>query len=226
MERGLASQGGAGKPRLVLLTDPRLFDRTCWILESHRQTGSSPLPPSPALFTALRARVGCGGPGQVLVLHGCSPQVRVTTTWLEGGDTLGPVLPVPTPTEVEFGRLEQLFGSDGEGQHRPLRLPDKQVLRGLLAGAALLRSSGTTPPAGPLAVVVEDYRAVYAPSGSPRRRARTRRSSRSRSSWSSARTSTPSYGPLRRRASSHDLVHTLPRPTVGSHAANWPTWGA
>ncbi|HEX4607169.1 MAG TPA: hypothetical protein VH092_03105 [Urbifossiella sp.] len=149
------------RPGLVLLTAPKLATRTAWLLSGvSRAVDDSPAA-TPVLLTTLAAGGHHDCPGPSITLHGASPELSRTMHWLDGGPPLPPL--ATTGRRVAFDALAPLFRTGDGGADRPtLRLPDKLVLRGLLAGAALWRRPDAAA-GGTLAVGVEDYRAVFDP---------------------------------------------------------------
>lgn len=164
LEQALVESTEANVPRLVLLTDPKLLERTGWILASLRSTALDRPRATPALVTSQRTDGHRDMPGPTLMLHGSSPQVRLSGQWLDNGQPIEPFPLPPYPKELNGDAVNRLFQSVEPGPGRPpLRLLDKQVLRGLLAGAAVLRHSGTGRPTDLLAVGLEDYQTIYDP---------------------------------------------------------------
>lgn len=149
------------RPRLVLLTAPKLATRTAWLLSGVSRAADDSPAASPVLMTALPAGGDHDCPGPTITLHGASPELSRTMRWLDGGPPLPPL--ATTGGRVAFDALAPLFRTgDGDADPPPLRLPDKLVLRGLLAGAAFWRRPDAAAD-GSLAVGAEDYRAVFDP---------------------------------------------------------------
>lgn len=163
LEEKLGGHDTDTPPRLVLLTDPKLIERVSWILASRRPDPATGTRATPALLTTQPAPGRGDLPGPVLSLDGSSSQVQLATSWLDAGRPFDPFPAEGLAPGVSFGHLDEVFGASARHPgRRPLRHPDKQVLQGLLAGAAFLRLSRTQVPAE-ITVGWEDYRAVYDP---------------------------------------------------------------
>lgn len=146
--------------RLVLVFDPKQLVKTCWLLDMHRSAAEQAHKSSPSLFSCLATNPAGDLPGPTLVLHGYSPKAKSLETWLEQ-DFAWPSLTVDSPpTALEFHpRLTPLVASSNARPESPLGLRDRQILKGLLAGAALVQKgleNGTD-----LLAELEVYRAVY-----------------------------------------------------------------
>lgn len=152
------------KIRLVLLFDAALFARCTWLLEMNRRTDSNELPPSPALITLQSRRLRDQGPGPTLVLHGYSPEVRSLTHWLETDEVCVGLPQVTTRRRVAFDEVSALMSPTTDGRLAPpLSFRERQILKGLMAGAALIRSENPDAPPDRLQVTLADYHAVHGP---------------------------------------------------------------
>jgi hypothetical protein len=146
--------------RLVLVFDPKQLVKTCWLLDMNRSAADKAHKSSPALFSCLATSAAGDLPGATLVLHGYSPKIKSLETWLEqDADWLSLPDDSPLPA-VEFPPcLAPLVASGNVRPEPPLGLRDRQILKGLLAGAALVQKGQENDAR--LLVELEVYRAVY-----------------------------------------------------------------
>jgi hypothetical protein len=140
-------------PRLVVVTAPRLVDRTAWILASY------PRPRTPAMLALHGVPGSLDLPGPTLVLHGASSQSRLVADWLRHHTTGDTPLVADMMPMVAFDAVARLFsGGDTQPSAKPLSPIHERVLKGLLAGEAVLR---TAAAGGPITVERQDYRSIY-----------------------------------------------------------------
>jgi hypothetical protein len=149
--------------RLVLLFDAKQLARTCWFLDIHRNDSEADGRPSPAVFSCQNATAAADIPGATLVLHGYSPQVKSLEAWLQYGPSWSSLPRDLAPTVIRFDhRLSPLVVNQtidqGEGS---LSLRERQILKGLLVGAALVRKIEVNGRDGLVLVELQDYRVVY-----------------------------------------------------------------
>ncbi len=154
--------------RLILLSEPRLFERTSWVLEMQRRSNCDQPPASPALFAFQGHRTMADATGPALVLHGFSPHVSQLNEWCEADGILGPCLNLAKGVHVDFDRRLStlLAGTDATQSVRWCGARERQILRGLWSGAALLRVLSCQDGAmGARLINVgpDDYRAVFSP---------------------------------------------------------------
>jgi len=127
--------------RLVLLFDPKLFIKTCWLLDLHRKPGLSGRKTSPVLFTRQTTADAGDVPGASLVLHGCSPQVKSLETWLDSNAPWERRLTELALPAITFDppQLELLPSPSVLPALADLSFREREILRSLLVGAAILR---------------------------------------------------------------------------------------
>jgi hypothetical protein len=148
--------------RLVLLVDAKQLARTCWLLDIQRNDSESDGQPSPAVFSCQNATTAGDIPGATLVLHGYSPQVKSLEAWLQHGSSWNSLPPDLAPTAIRFDhRLSPLVVNQVIDQESPLSLRERQILKGLLVGAALVRKTQEYGDDGLILVELQDYRVVY-----------------------------------------------------------------
>ncbi|MBA4066675.1 MAG: hypothetical protein C0501_23810 [Isosphaera sp.] len=136
--------------RLVLVHDPRLHSAVARVIAL---AGGS-AQPRPVVFSAGPAPDPDDDPGGTLVVHGHPETVSALTNWVYANPT-GPELAVTPPGEgpALAPCLERLCRPNSSGL---TRLRDAMILRGLLAGAWLIR-----PDRGPEGVRVRpDYERI------------------------------------------------------------------
>ena len=155
--RRLASR--MGNVRLVLVHVPRLHNPTAWSLRMSLP-GYGQRVSCPAIFTNSVPDEPDEDPRATLVLQGNPDECQALAEWLVrfGGRLVWPDI----ADELQIGadaalrhvlRPGALGGRSGTWHTR-----DQEVLRGLLAGACLLRSPrGDSQPDANLTVTVEDY---------------------------------------------------------------------
>jgi len=151
------------KIRLVLLFDPKLLVKTCWLLDLHRKPGLSGRKPSPVLFTSQTAAVAGEVPGGSLVLHGCSPQVKSLEAWLDSDTPWEKSLPELALPAISFDppQLELLPDLTAHPTLQVLGFREREILRSLLIGAAVCRRVQVGVPDNQLRVNHQDYQAVH-----------------------------------------------------------------
>lgn len=130
--------------RIVLVDSERLLAETQWAIQMEA-TASVPGDPLPAVLCNLAPNVPENLPGATMILHGRGTELSAITGWRRHVSTVdsSPVeVGVPRRVIVDpsvlsaIARFEQAALSTTEQQ-----IMAEQILRGLLAGASLLRSS-------------------------------------------------------------------------------------
>lgn len=155
--------GRLAEVRIVLVHTPRLHIPTAWSIQLadpvDAEGGSCP-----AMLSRFAPDDLDEEPGATVVLHGTTREVAAITRWLAAGGNADHVRRLPPgPFSVEFPPwLSSVLLADSRPNGRGRRrLRDLQVLRGLLAGACVLRSARD----GDLAVAAgtvsrDDYESV------------------------------------------------------------------
>jgi len=149
--------------RLILLVDEKQLGRTCWLLDIQRNDSEADVRPSPAIFSCHNASAAGDVPGATLVLHGYSPQVKSLEAWLQHGSSWSSLPPDLAQSRIRFDpRLSPLVANQTiDNGKAPLSLRERQILKGLLVGAALVRKTEVNGRDGLIPVELQDYRVVY-----------------------------------------------------------------
>jgi len=129
--------------RIVLVHAPRLHIPTAWSIQLMEPTGVEG-GPCPALLSRFVPDDLDEEPGATIVLRGSVQESAAIGRWLAtGADADHGRRLAPGPMSVEFpGWLSSVLSPDPRSNgRRRRRLRDLQVLRGLLAGACVLRSA-------------------------------------------------------------------------------------
>ena len=135
--------GRLAEVRIVLVHTPRLHIPTAWLIQL-MDAGDAEGGPCPAMLSRFVPDDLDEEPGATVVLRGTAQETAAIGRWLatQGNADHGRRLP-PGPISVDFPTwLSSVLSpnprSNGRGRRR---LRDLQILRGLLAGACVLRSA-------------------------------------------------------------------------------------
>ncbi|MBC8356538.1 MAG: hypothetical protein H8E66_31545 [Planctomycetes bacterium] len=148
--------------RLIYLFDPKLLTQLSWLLAMTSTSNKVAQTARPAVFVSQHHQCVAEGPGPTLTFHGSSPRLKALTQWLSEDGRLGEALPGLSPVNVEFDQSIHAV-IDRNGVPSPaleFGLRERQILRGLMAGVAVLHSQQAT---GLLKVTADHYEEVYKP---------------------------------------------------------------
>ncbi len=149
-----------GVARVVLVHHPRLHSAVGWELQFHSSNDG----PKPAVFTASASSDLHENPHAMLVLDGNARELRVVEDWLM--QTNVPSVNwshVCSPQRMAMdGRLETVCRiAHARGSFEAATFQQDRILRGLLAGACVLRLHRSEDAQGdPPSVNLEDYEIV------------------------------------------------------------------
>jgi hypothetical protein len=146
--------------RLVLLLDGKHFTRSSWQIELYRQNSDGVGRSCPSIVTNNSSSVEAA-PGATLVLHGFSPQLKNLEHVLS---CRRPWPPFPAGLIAErltfAAGLEPILRDDPTQLRSQLNFRNRQILKGLLIGAAVLRQFAAQYASRELYISFDDYHEV------------------------------------------------------------------
>ena len=156
--------------RLVLVHTPRLHIPTAWSIQL-AESADAEGGPLPTMLSRFMPSDLDQDPGATLVVRATKQQATAVAQWLatQGSGHRG-AIHLPSQMSAEFPVwLSPVLSLDSRSNgQEPRRFRDLQILRGLLAGACILRLSSAGETADSVTVVSpEDYESVRAILQSP-----------------------------------------------------------